>query len=314
MEPYRNALVFWYDPVKKVSSYPHKFYSALTQSRYLDALGKLYLISKKEHLKTNTQKIFNSLLIKQEDGGALNNFSKGVSLEEYPDEVPQYTLNGWLTTLDYLWSYANRFNSEEAQNLFDDNVQTLEKIIHIFDMEKIANSRYQLTGYVWLKIRKTSDMDIRIKKGRVNIPNERSYDIEYDLDSRRKNSFLEGNRNHDGAYAFTGNEIKLNVLLSMISYPSENTIEMEIDSTSPGNLEFYISTGRYDPLKTYLKHEKWKKLTEIKIQNQQEIIKVNVPWEKAFMVAYPTHFGLSVKGKKYNSYHFIHIDRPKWVG
>jgi hypothetical protein len=38
---------------------------------------------------------------------------------------------------------------------------------------------------------------------------------------------------------------------------------------------------------------------------------VNVPWEKAFMVAYPTHFGLSVKGKRYNLYHFIHIDRLK---
>jgi len=45
MEEFKGALIFWYEPDTGLTLFPDRFYSALTQSRYLVLLGQLFKLT-----------------------------------------------------------------------------------------------------------------------------------------------------------------------------------------------------------------------------------------------------------------------------
>ena len=123
------------------------------------------------------ERILESLFIKQSDGGVLKQFHSGISIEEVPDEVPLYTLNGWLTAIINVKRYADVMNSERAKELFSKSVESVEKIIDLYDVEELANSRYHLSGPCSLKLRFLSGFRPIIIRGSVKIPKEGEFPI-----------------------------------------------------------------------------------------------------------------------------------------
>lgn len=69
MEKFKNALVFWYKPDMGLTPFPAKFYSGLTQSRYLVLFGKLFKLTNDPLFLESSKGILESLLINQSDGG-----------------------------------------------------------------------------------------------------------------------------------------------------------------------------------------------------------------------------------------------------
>jgi len=153
MEEFKGALIFWYEPDTGLTLFPNRFYSALTQSKYLVLLGQLFTLTNDPLFLESSKKILQSLFIKQSDGGVLKPFHSGISIEEVPNEIPLYTLNGWLTAMINVNGYADGVNSERAKELFSKNLESVEKIIDLYDVEELANSRYHLSGFVFFKVK-----------------------------------------------------------------------------------------------------------------------------------------------------------------
>ena len=143
-----DAYVFFYHPEDELTIFDKKFYSALTQARWIFSLCKLAKISN-QNLDIYIKKFFNSLLIESDKGGVLKKFKSGYLVEEYPHEIPLFTLNGWLTTLDLtIKSRKYLDNLDVDYNSFlEKNFTLIEELLPLYDVESFSNSRYSLSGF-----------------------------------------------------------------------------------------------------------------------------------------------------------------------
>jgi hypothetical protein len=312
MEEFRGALVFWYDPGIGLSSLPTKFYSGLTQSRYLILLGKLFELTGDPLFLESSKKILQSLFIKRGDGGVLKQLPSGVSIEEHPHEIPLYTLNGWLTAMINLKQYADMANSARAKELFAKNVDSVERIIDLYDVEEVANSRYHLSGRIPLKLRFLNGFKPKIILASVNIPQEGEFPIGFHQQKSPWCNFIKDKKHVDhNFYLVTGEEIEINIVLSMISFPDENSVSFELETSTGGEIEVLIGDGDYDVLLSGVRPTRWISLGRFHVAQNAPKIQVAIPWRKAWLVAYPNHFGKKIGGKYYNVYHYIHIAQMK---
>jgi hypothetical protein len=312
MEKFKDALVFWYNSDMGISSSPARFYSGLTQSRYLVLFGQLFKLTNDPLFLKSSIEILESLFIKQSDGGVLKQFHSGVSIEEVPNEIPLYTLNGWLTAIINVKLYADEVNSERAQELFSKNVDSVERIIDLYDVEEIASSRYHLSGLCSLKLRFLNGFRPIIIRGSVKIPKEGKFPIKLQQNKNLYSNYIKDkkhiNINH---YTVTTEEVETNLVLSMISFPEENSVSIELETSAGGEMEVLIGVGEYDPFSNNLRPTRWISLGKFNASKSTPKIWVTIPWRKAWFVAYPTNFMKKIGGRNYNVYHYIHIKRLK---
>ena len=312
MEQFKDALVFWYKPEMGLTQFPDKFYSGLTQSRYLVQLGRLYKVTNDPFFVESSKQILESLFIKQNDGGVLKQFHSGVSMEEYPNEIPLYTLNGWLTAVINVKRYADTVNSARAKELFLRNVESIEKIIDFYDVEEIANSRYHLSGRCSLKLRFLREFRPIIIRGSVNIPKEGEVPIRLQENKNPYSNYIEDKKDVDtNRYRVTTEEVEANIVLSMISFPEENSVSFELETSAGGEMEVLIGAGDYDVFSERLRPTRWITLGKFNVSKNTSKIWVTIPWRKAQLVAYPTNFLRKIGGKHYNVYHYIHMNSMK---
>ena len=312
MEQFRDALVFWYKPDMELTQFPAKFYSGLTQSRYLVQLGRLYKLTNDPLFLENSKQILESLFIKQSEGGVLKQFHSGVSLEEYPNEIPLYTLNGWLTAVINVKRYADSVNSDRARELFLKNVDSVERIIELYDFEELATSRYHLSGTCSLKIRFMNGFKPIIIRGFVRIPKEGEFPIKLQQSKNRFSNYIKNKKDvNANRYPVTTEEVETNIVLSMISFPEENSVSFEFETSVGGEMEVLIGVGDYDVFSERLRPTRWISLGKFNVPKNTPQIWVTIPWHKAQLVAYPTNFLRKIGEKHYNVYHYIHINSMK---
>ena len=312
MKEFKDALIFWYEPDTDLTSFPGRFYSGLTQSRYLLLLGQLSKLTHDPLFLESSKKILQSLFIRQSDGGVLRPFHSGISIEEVPNEIPLYTLNGWLTAMIHVKRYADVVNSKRAQELFSKNVESLEKIIDLYDVEELANSRYHLSGLCSLKLRCLRGFRPIILRGSVKIPKEGEFPIKLQQSKNAYSNYIKDkNAVNANRYPVTTEEVETNIVLSMISFPEENSVLFELETSVEGEMEVLIGAGDYDLFSERLRPTRWISLGKFNVSKTTPNIWVTIPWRKAWLVAYPTNFLKQIGEKNYNVYHYIHINSMK---
>jgi hypothetical protein len=290
MEDVGDALVFYYRPESGLTPLPDKFYSALTQSRWLDAFSKIYELNGDLYFRDMANKVFLSLSIPVDQGGVLKEVQGGVSIEEYPHKVPLYTLNGWLTALNIIIEYADRSGNLNARGLIDGNLHALRKMLPLYDLPALSNSRYQLANVAKIKFTGVKVVDVK-----VEIPGEGVFPLD-DVQGvgRQWSNYL---------YPLSGAQ-GLHAVLGYVSAPQPNVLH--ITTASDGVLNVDMGGSSYNPLVTSLAVRQWDRVGSFSVVGNK--VAVSLPWSKAYLVAYPTAFTKKIGDKKYNVYHFIHIN------
>ena len=289
----RDALVFLYPP--GLASMTGEYYSGLTQAHYLTAFRRLHKKTEDPKHADAAARILNSLLIPVSEGGVLKQTSYGPVLEEWPHEIPSYTLNGWTSTLLAVHSYAEYSGSARAKQLFNDSVKALEAMLPLYDVPSVANTRYRLSGQAQIRLNFTKPA--RLIAFSTEIPGEGKFAAK------------------DGSKSIWDNHIRtekpsqitLNAVLNRITHPKPNVLHFTIEASEAGETSVLIGTGPYDPGVTGLSVKAWDEIAKVSLEAGRNEITLPVPWHQAELVAYPTNFKKKIAGKFYNSYHFIHV-------
>jgi hypothetical protein len=303
MTEFEEALVFEYLP-GTVSSLPESFYSGLTQGRYLGSLGQLDAVSDRERYADVRRAILRSFEVPAERGGvARTTPGGGLLLEEYSHRVPDYTLNGWTTATELIHGYAKTTGDEYAQDLFQRSVHGITDVLPLYDLPELANTRYRLTGPARLNL-SLSRPGAVIERASIVIPRHGEYDVVRSGGSKWDSRILKGVDDEGVA----GTAIAIEALLSRSSWPAPNTLKASIRAAESSELVLTIGEGHYQPLRSSLRPERYSEIGRASLIEGLNEVEIPIPWTRAELIAYPTNFGKLIAGKKFNAYHYIHID------
>ena len=289
MEPYKDALVIWYEPNPNYKRLYARHYSGLTQSYYANVLHDVGTLLNDQVLLEASHKSFLSLLIPKEDNGVFYESRFGPTIEEVPQYPNSYILNGWLSVLQSTWEYWEKSGDSKARDLVYDSAQAMAKTLPLYDVDALSNSRYGLTGPVRLRIKEGS-----ITGATVRVPGEGAFSLEdavsptvwqnYQLDSTT-----------------------INVVFSLASWPQKNILSLEVDKAT----EVQFCTSEYNPTTdAYLRCAEWAYLGEISPQKPD----IPIPWNVVEAAAVPTNFIKVIDGRNTNVYHSVHIRRLFQLG
>lgn len=307
METLKNALVFWYKSDSVFNSTSKDYYSGLTQSYYAEVMAQLYVSTKIEKYKRGAQDLYTSLRIPVSQGGVFHDSSKGPSIQEYPMSPNGYVLNGWLTALSSVKSYAELLQEREAVSFWRDNLNTVCKLLPLFDAESFANSRYTLNGETEIKLH-TTKCNVEFKEVSLHVPGEGDFVLDVDTKRNYANYIDAFSVVQSNQKVFTKNHTaSLYMLLSRFSYPDENELKIRIVSDDTSSLKISMAQPTYSP--TLAKRsQQYRLLEEVPINKGENFIKVKLPWKYLEALATPTTFK-QFGSKWHNVYHFIHINR-----
>lgn len=305
MEARGDALVFMYDPGTGISSLPNRFYSGLTQARYLDVLGRLYRASGDSRYLDASEAVFRSLSIPAAEGGvARTTPGGGTVIEEYAHGVPDYTLNGWTTATLLTDDYSAACPTDEVAAFVSASMQGIRDVLPLYDVPDLANSRYRLTGSARIKF-SFSRSGCALADTALVIPTQGRFPVTNRARHKWENAFL-GDVAPDGTARGTSAEAQL--LLSRVSWPAPNRLTSRVTAAGDTTLTISIGEGPYLPLRSQLRPQSYRVITELTLGPGENVIDVPIPWTRAELIAYPTNFGKKIGGRAYNQYHFIHID------
>jgi hypothetical protein len=293
MEPLGGALVAMYEPGGGARLY-ERHYSALTQGYYASRLWRVGELAGDEELLEAARRSFEALLVPIEDGGVYIELPNGPALEEVPQHPPALILNGWASALAGAWTYFELSGDERARDLVLDSSATMADLLPLYDVPEVANSRYGLTGYVYLRI--TGDGD-QIGPGRLELSDGEVVPFVQDATSRWQPSLFSDGVADDGSWS----QVRMNVIAS-VATPVTVVVELagEIES-----VEAYL--GRYDPLSYKPIEEEWIALDGWQQTGGQLEISLSPALARA--VAYPTNFVKVIDGRNTNVYHATHVNR-----
>lgn len=298
-----DGLAFLYDSKNTaVSSRGGTFYSGLTQARYIEGLKNLVRLPGTERFKEPLAAIVRSLLLPAEEGGiARYTDNGGLIIEEYPSMAPDLTLNGWTTATCILRDYAAATNEDEGWDIFHQSVRGLERLIPVYDVPELANSRYRLTGVASIQV-KPSGTDVEVTDVRVDMPGVGVYGAAAAGDPAGEALKAGPRRIADGR------EQALVLSLSRLTWPTPNKVLLSVRASAAGNVTLGIGDGEYSPMTKNLPVEYFRDLGEFPVEAGDNLIEVTVPWTDAELVAYPTGFGKALANRQFNQYHWIHVD------
>jgi hypothetical protein len=299
----QSTLVFLYHAEDALSYVPGTYYSALTQSWYIKALSCLSPWSIKRGgsgFERELSELFGSLLIPVESGGVLMQKDYGWIVEEYPQKLPLYTLNGWLTVIRIIIAHHHTLSKLilGIDEFLEKNLRAIEKLLPLYDAGFCYNSRYQLSGFTRIKLVFDRPVECRIKEAFIRIPGEGDYSISSHRQKSRWENYLERQE---------GRIIQFNVVLSLISYPHPNRFLCQLNINQDCKLDIFLADGDYRPDSTALPTQKWRQVKTLNIFAGDVSIDSELPFDGKDLFAYPTNFKKEIGGVKYNAYHFVHI-------
>lgn len=300
-DEHKEELIFTYDPKDGLSSIPHSFFSALTQSWYISALAKLEKIFPGNY-GDSLRRAFFSLLIPIDDGGVLLKKDFGWIVEEYPNDPPLYTLNGWLTALRMVLDSYDILseNGVECQDFIKRNLDAVEHVLPLYDAGFCLNSRYQLTGFTRIKFVTDRPVAMECHSMVTNIGGENPIYADLDIPEKRNRwrSYLE--RHSERMMQF-------NILQSMITFPENNRYHIKFRCDKECNIKIFVADGDYDPGLSALPTKRWRELSSVNISAGDNDISGDIPYDDRNMFAYPTNFKKKIGDLYYNAYHIVHI-------
>lgn len=302
MKKVADGLAFMYEGESAVSSHGEPFYSGLTQARYVDVMSRLAAVDVGHDYTQVLNGLLASLAVPVELGGVARTTPQGnLVIEEYVHAVPDYTLNGWLTTTLLLGEFARRSKSGLAQGLFCKSVDGICELLSLFDLPEVANSRYRLTGQILIDV----GFGVPVKQilnARVLVPGQGSYAVG-EGGSRMDNRYLRRLDTEGGV-----SRQRIGAQVCLLSYPEANSLEFTIDSSRDTEVTISVGESDYKPLQATLSGDRWHVLEQRKVPAGRSVVRVEIPWDLAYLAPYPTSFGKKIGGKNFNQYHFIHIE------
>lgn len=301
MEPFEDALVFWYEPSDSVARLQQRHYSGLTQAYYAAALLSVARITGEARFRDAADRVFRSLLIPADRGGVLYPGVLGPSIAEVPQRPNGFVLNGWETALVSVHQYAEVTGSHEASELFRTSAAEMARLLPLYDAPGLRNSRYALSGFVYARL--LVDPGVRLSDIRLRIPGQGSFPVQDVLGSRWQNGVFPGDLTTDGV-ASTGT-VRFNLVLSRSSFPEENSLSVTVPAGT--RVEFQVRALTYDPLASSARQQGWVSIGE-QIAGEGET-SFTIPWDAADLAAYPTNFAKKLGGGQTNVYHPLHIQR-----
>lgn len=307
MQSFRDALVFWYEPDAGLLDYPARVYSALTQSYYMLYLGQLRKITGSEEYATAAERVLNSLAIATNDGGVLLPYGDGVIFEEVPKSPPAAVLNGWQTATRNLLKYRELTGSQRATDLAERSLNAMVRLLPLYDVPEVLNSRYRLSGFDALRWRFSASVEGVVHNAVVVVPGVGRYPIVPGNGGVWENRFMDGVEEKDGEIRIRGASGRAHVVLSMLSAPDPNLLSLSLSVDRSTTLTVEIGSGSYDPLAYGLRITAWEPIAAAPLDGGRNDLSIAIPWDKAPLVAYPTDFLKKVGGTFHNSYHFLHI-------
>lgn len=308
-----SALIFYYQPCEEFG-YHETFYSSLAQSSYLIPLFNTYKLTNDVKYKDAAQKVMKSLFLPIHKGGVALKMNGVFSIEEDPTKPHGIILNGWLSALTSIKDYCELSDDTLAYNLLKQSLNTLPRVLHQYDCEEYANSRYHLKGYQKFKL-SFKNTGIKVKGGYVDNKNGNKNNFVFLKNFKRKEyvNYIEETNfiSENDAYKLINNEFVLNSILNRISNPVKNEVIIDIENnTSKNYVDIYRMIYTYSPDKGVTETGAWELDTTIALVSGRGKIKFEPKWENLNLIGYPTTF--KQFGDEYNNvYHYIHIDRMK---
>ncbi len=108
-------------------------YSAMTQGECISAFVRAWKLTGDSKFAEGAQRAFELLCEPIEDGGPAFYEGDELFLEEMPSTPRSSILNGWIFALFGLYDYWLAFKDREAQNLFQQSLNTLNRHLHEYD-------------------------------------------------------------------------------------------------------------------------------------------------------------------------------------
>ncbi len=303
MDQIGDALVFYYTPESGLTKLAHKFYSGLTQSRYLGPLMDLYDLTEKEEYSRAAAAVAASFTIPVEDGGVVEQSPFGPTIEEYPQEVPSYVLNGWMTAVLSLYRYGKRAGSQKATRMADENLTTMIRLLPLYDYPALKNSRYQLSGSLLQRLVLKKRNACRLDGFKVKIGERIFQDRE---PGNRWRNYISPEHIAEDGYA-SGKVLQFHTMLNRITYPKKNALQLQVICRKETKAAWKIAAGDYNPFRTSIQAKRWETITELDLRAGTNDVHLDMPWEKVPLIGYPTNFNRKIAGDKYNAYHYIHV-------
>lgn len=317
MEPHEGALVFWYEETGDVSRAVERHYSGLTQGYYAHQLAQAARVLDNHSLAEAADRAFAALTVPVERQGVLAPGVLGPSIAEIAQVPNSYILNGWQSALAAILDYAELTESVAARELATASAQEMARLLPLYDAPALKNSRYGLTGFVYARLvfRGTEPGDVSIRHVEVEIPGEVSLPVAQVGGRRWQNHVLPQDVEEAAGEEYTpaSNVLRMNLVLSRISFPQVNRLLFEV--TSPGtSVEVQLHCGRYDPKTAAQVESEWVTVARVDCPDGAAEVDVPLPWDVADLVVYPTNFAKVIDGNPTNVYHMIHIDRLRRLG
>lgn len=298
-----DALCFYYYEEDALTYYKGKFISGLTQARYLMPFLDLFHISQDEIFRKGAERILRSLKIPQSEGGVLVDTPFGVTVEEYPHEIPTFVLNGWTTIVLEILRYAKAVGNQEAQGFAEENIKTIEKLLYKYDFAELLTSRYQLTGFIYIKVICNKAKNVSLTSFATCVMEEWHDSKEGDA-NRWDNHIL--SRDIDKEGRLINRQGVLNAVFSQIDDTFKFNLGLNCDEDC--EIKIYVANGEYDPALSSMPSRRWILLDEIKMKSGHTILKYELDKQNMRLLGYPTNFAKKIGKHNYNVYHWLHIN------
>jgi hypothetical protein len=316
MEPVEGGLAFYYETdAHAISRQPERHYSGLTQAYYAVALYRAFLATGDPGLETAARACYRSLLVPARRGGVLYRWRGGVGIAEVPTTPRDLILNGWLSILHSVGEYARLSRDRGAQSMLNLSARTMARLLPLYDVPELANSRYSLTGPVYLRVKFGSRIaGVTLRRCRTVIPTEGDLGFDLRPTGTRWQNYLthpdeDVEDNVGGSVRLRRSALRLNAVLSLVSHPDENKIAFTIETPRPMPLTLLAYVGTYDPLTSAPVDRRWVEMDSVSVEAGRHAVRMKLPWKDVHLVAYPTNFIKRIDGQPTNVYHMIHIKR-----
>ncbi|PWJ81673.1 D-glucuronyl C5-epimerase-like protein [Pseudaminobacter salicylatoxidans] len=302
MENFKGGRVFWYEE-NELAPTRGKHYSGLTQARYLMPLYELGVATGNDDFKVVAQAVFESLRLPVNSGGVMRQFGGGFVIEEFPHELPVFILNGWTTALIQIDAYARASGFAEASEFLEGSISALEQLLPFYDIPRLANSRYQLAGFVDQRIVASKRIEIRIKSGAV-LGGDKQYWFAQKGEMKSPNweSYISGTDE--------SRSVEIRTVISRATWPSEWKMELEISTPVATKIYHELGYADYCPLSANMARtriNKWKRVRTLHLSHGVNNVSIPISWNDIPLLGYPTNFKKKVGGINRNVYHWMHV-------
>ena len=313
METLRDALVFPYEPCWRLSSLIYdRHYSALTQGYYAVLLRRIGAMSGEVSLERAAARTFASLLVPASAGGVMEEGEHGLAFAEVPTRPMSLVLNGWQSTLHSMGLYADLADDPDLRDLVRRSACTMLDLLPTFDVPEVANSRYSLSGHLHVRVL-FQHPGTGVRSLHVEIPRCGRYKVRTDAEEPTpwRMYVRSGDLVHGRA---VGRGLRANVVLSRVSWPVPNTLELEIDSARAQSVRVQVLGTRYEPCASTPGKRWWRTVARADVTGGTRSLSVPIPWDAVPWVGYPTQFNKVIDGRRTNVYHGLHVRRLRALG